>query len=492
MELANLGAPNMNNGYLHCLVLGCLLLGASFNVSAELVGEGPRLKLENRISQEQIKSGDLSLFDIRQAGLLIFTTPFNKADGHGDGPYDFAVLDQRSPVAGNRPTLQGNGSFLRVNGLDSQTCLECHAIVSNRTVPATLGIGGVGGINTSAMFQPDSIDVADNDFDGIANFNGRLINPPFLFGSGGVELLGLEMTHFLRELRQQAIDNPGTVINLETKGVSFGSIVADNSGALDVSNVEGIDDDLVVRPFGRKGEFATVREFDVGALAFHLGMQAAEAFGGEFIDADNDGVANEISIGDLSALSIFLTTLKRPVEKRTKNYRVGKKLFHEIGCADCHRPSMQTHSTHLPYKLTGEPETPYVDIFYEVDLSEAPMSFRINQKGGISVPLYSDLKRHDMGYANAENFSLASYEQNRKYITARLWGIADTAPYMHDGSAFTLVNAIAMHDDPGSEAKQSAQNFADLSDKKKNMVLKFLFSLRTPMHPAKDLLSDME
>jgi len=481
-----------NNAYLHCLIFACLSIAASFNAVAELVGEGPRLKPKSRISQEQIESGDLSLLEIRQAGLLIFTTPFNKADGHGDGPHDFAVSDQRSPVAGNRPTLQGNGSFLRVNGLDSQTCLECHAIVSNRTIPATLGIGGVGGINTSAMFQPDSFDVADNDFDGVADFNGRLINPPFLFGSGGVELLGLDMTHSLQELRQQAVDNPGTTIHLKTKGVSFGSIVADATGALDVSNVEGVADDLVVRPFGRKGEFATVREFDVGALAFHLGMQAAEAFGGEFADADNDGVANEITTGDLSALSIFLTTLERPFEERPNSHRAGRELFREIGCADCHRPSMQTQRTNLPYKLTGDPESPFADNFYEVDLTTAPMRFRANRQGGISVPLFSDLKRHDMGYVLAENFSLASNEENRKYITARLWGIADTAPYMHDGRAFTLLEAIAMHGAPGSEAKQAAEKFATLSNTEKNKVLKLLLSLRTPKHPTKGLFTVVE
>ena len=42
--------------------------------------------------------------------------------------------------------------------------------------------------STTVRFQPDRIDVADENLNGIAEFTGRLINPPFLFGSGGVEL----------------------------------------------------------------------------------------------------------------------------------------------------------------------------------------------------------------------------------------------------------------------------------------------------------------
>ena len=117
------------------------------------------------------------------------------------------------------------------------------------------------------------------------------------------------------------------------------------------------------------------------------------------------------------------------------------------------------------------------------------MRFVKNAQGGVAVNLFSDLKKHDMGESLSETFSLATEKQNREYITARLWGVADTAPYLHDGRAFTLGEAIAMHDNPGSEAQQAAQNFAALSDENKNKLLEFLLSLRTPTQPAKDLLS---
>ena len=72
--------------------------------------------------------------------MRIFTTPFNHLDGYGDGPIDPANTTQ----PGGRPTLQGNGMFLRINGLDAQACFECHTLVSNATIPATLGLGGAG------------------------------------------------------------------------------------------------------------------------------------------------------------------------------------------------------------------------------------------------------------------------------------------------------------------------------------------------------------
>jgi hypothetical protein len=142
----------------------------------------------------------MSLDEIRSAGLKMFSTPFNKRDGYGDGPMN--PLDTTGP--GGRPTLGGNGTFLRVNGLDGQTCFECHSIVSNASVPAKLGIGGVGGSVTNAIFQPTFIDVTDTLNIEQAAMDGRFINPPFLFGSGGIELLAKEMTADLQALKQFA------------------------------------------------------------------------------------------------------------------------------------------------------------------------------------------------------------------------------------------------------------------------------------------------
>ncbi|HXV75031.1 MAG TPA: hypothetical protein VD788_01840, partial [Candidatus Polarisedimenticolaceae bacterium] len=313
---------------LHVVRCLAIVAAATAAVAQAPPGEYGNLDLI-QITHEQIASGDLTLNQIRDNGMRVFTIPFNKLDGYGDGPMN--LDDTVSP--GGRPTLQGNGTFLRVNGLDAQTCLECHSLTSTATVPPTLGIGGVGGSSTNAMIMPTAMDPADlEDLDSAAGFNGRFANPPFLFGAGGVELLGLEMTRDLQQLKQWALDNPGTTVPLVTKGISFGSIVADAFGEIDYSAVEGVEHDLIVRPFGRKGEFPTTRDFDIAAMQFHFGMQPVEVVG-EGSDADGDGVVDEILVGELSALHVFVSSMPRPEkDKPTGQTTRGFSRFQEIGC----------------------------------------------------------------------------------------------------------------------------------------------------------------
>lgn len=457
------------------------LFAVAFSLLAPYAGaqdDGPALGTQ-RMTHAEIVSGLHPLQDIRAHGLKIFSTPFNRLDGYGDGPMN--PLDTTSP--GGRPTLQNNGTFLRVNGLDAQTCMECHSVRSFATVPFSFGVGGVGGSNNNAIFQPKHIDVDDEGQSGFASFDGRYINPPFLFGSGGVELLAQEMTHDLQRIKALAPFSPDTDFALFTHGVSYGSLRWDSTTQdFDLSQVEGIEHDLVVRPFGRKGEFATVRAFDVDAVSFHFGMQAVEQVGAG-VDADGDGVVNEILVGEISALHIFNTNLERP-EIRDWNLvaRMGSHVFESVGCADCHIPQLTTRSRELVYRFPEVETAPYENEFLRVDLTTTPAGFEALPQGGLVVPLFSDLKRHDMGPGLAESFGSPLDSQ---FITARLWGIADTAPYLHDGRATTLTDAILMH---GGEAQAARDAFAALPSGDRVALLTFLKRLRTPETPADDLL----
>lgn len=420
-----------------------------------------------QISQADIANERISPYGIRRMGGLLFSTPFTKLDGHGHGP----VSVPEPALLETRPTLQGNGTFLRVNGLDAQTCMECHSVLSNAVVPFRFGVGGVGSSSSNAMFKPTWIDPTTG---GKENFNGRFINPPFLFGSGGIELLGKEMTRDLQQLRAQARQSPGTRVALVTKGVSFGSISCHQDGACDTAQVEGVDADLVVRPFGRKGEFATVRAFDVEAMEFHFGMEPVELVG-DGVDRDEDGVINEVTIGQLSALHIFNTTLTPPIMQLSREAQAGRELFAHIGCAACHIPTLTTTSPLLTYSFPEVPTDPTANVFYRVDLRDYPTFFEEAEHGGLVVPLFADLKRHDMGPELAESFG---EELAAQFTTARLWGVADTAPYLHDGRALTLTEAITLH---GGEAQAARDAFIQmLDDEEKAALLAFLRSLRTP------------
>ena len=455
-----------------------LCLAWALASSAHAQADGPALG-DSRVRQSDVVGGAMSLQDVRRAGMVVFSTPFNRLDGYGDGPVD--LTDTLSP--GGRPTLQGNGTFLRVNGLDAQSCLECHSSASNRTIPFRFAVGGHGASSANVLAGPREIDVDDEAGNGFAAFNGRYINPPFLFGAGGIELLGLEMTEDLQALRARASLSPGLDVSLVTHGISYGSLRYDaQTQTFDTSRVEGVDEDLIVRPFGRKGEFATVRAFGVAAMDFHFGMQPVERVGAG-IDDDGDGITDEISVGELSALHVFGTQLERPViEEWTTEARRGLRAFEAIGCASCHVPRLRTRGRELRYRFPELEEDPSSNVYLLVDLASSTAGFDAAGSTGLDVPLFSDLKRHDMGPELAESTGSAL---DSWFITPRLWGVADSAPYLHDGRATTLTDAILAH---GGEGQAARDGFVALDRVDQVAILTFLKRLRTPADPARDLV----
>lgn len=464
-------------------------------------GNGPAL--DANISDDDFKK--MSLTEIRQIGVRMYTTPFRRADGFGDGPgINEAILADGTPALNipdlgptGRPTLQGNGTWLRMNGLDTQTCLECHGVVDNSVIPAQLGVGGQAGIAGSPFFRSKTADIDDSgnqsfgggDLNGagigealgIAAFDGRSINPPANFGLGGVELVGQEITETLQKIRAYAggsCDEGGKDVKLKAKGINFGTNC----------NPEGVDSDLEIRPFGRKGEFATVRGFDEGAMAFHIGMQDEATFGPG--DPDGDGISNELTNAQMRAFHVFMTTQERPVQKKAnRQARRGFKLFNEVGCSGCHVPFLDTKSPVLEYT---DPESD--EVYFSADLSEGLTNFEKNRSGGIRVRAHSDYKRHNMGYRLKETAHFLGEDNcdeksgheitNCNFITMKLWGVADTAPYLHDGRALTLFEAVALH---GGEAQSVRDRFLDLSEKSQNAIFAYLGTLKHPEEPNQDV-----
>ncbi len=472
--------------------------------------DGPALSREH-LGMDQLveglSNGGITLETLRRRGLEVFTTPFNTLDGYGDGPF---LYETETTEPGSRPTLQGNGLSLRVNGLDAQSCNECHSIVKHSARPPVFGIGGVGGIVQNALVSPSMIDVADSAddrvafssshepdlpmaFDGKADFNGRFSNPPFLFGGGGVELLAKEMTADLQQaLAVARAEEAARITELNTHGVDFGYIRSLGGGEVEL-HVEGIgfkdnagrtpEEILVVRPFGRKGEKFSMRDFDRAAMEFHFGIQPVEVVG-EHEDADGDGVTNEMTVFDMSALHAFDVTNPVPfIQRLDLAARQGFDSFQRVGCAQCHVPVLETRSRFLPLSFPEISEEPWRNSYLHIDLVD--VGFRpVPGEDGVLVPLFADLKRHDMGDELKEDFEFGEIS-NREFTTARLWGVADTAPYLHDERATTLSQAISAH---GGEAEASRDAFLDLSADERKQLIAFLKKLRTPNRPNEELL----
>ena len=65
----------------------------------------------------------------------------------------------------------------------------------------------------------------------------------------------------------------------------------------------------------------------------------------------------------------------------------------------------------------------------------------------------------------------------QEWRTPPLWGIADSAPYLHDGRAETLDEAIAAH---GGESWKIRAAYRALPEDDRRDLLSFLESLRAP------------
>src|SRR5262249_43560299 len=94
--------------------------------------------------------------------------------------------------------------------------------------------------------------------------------------------------------------------------------------------------------------------------------------------------------------------------------------------------------------------------------------------GGYPVWLFSDLKRHDMGTANAARHVQRGVAL-QEYLTPRLWGVADSAPYLHDGRAPSFDYAIAGQDGEGAAARAA---FEALPLSERGPLRVYLMSLR--------------
>jgi Di-haem oxidoreductase, putative peroxidase len=359
----------------------------------------------------------------------------------------------------------------RRGGPDATRCASCHW----RGGPAGAG---------------DAADDAYLDGDGDAQSSALARNPIALPGAGFVELLGAEMTAEIAMASAALADQAkrsGTVVRVElrAKGVSFGHLSAKIDGSLDTSELKGIDADLVVKPFGWKGNLPTLRDAVEDALLVHHGMESEHlvatapkarigSFGGD--DPDGDGVTAEIEEGQVTALTLFIAMQEVPImttpigSDMTLAWADGRNRFEAIGCAACHVASLPLGST--TFALPSRSGGPAVRVDLAEDGAE-PRLARAEETGGYRVFLFSDLKRHDLGPALAEPRADRGAPA-AEFLTRPLWGVARSRPYLHDARAATLEDAILLH---GGEAQSARDAYAALNDPDRGSIRIFLTSL---------------
>ena len=229
-------------------------------------------------------------------------------------------------------------------------------------------------------------------------------------------------------------------------------------------------DGALVGRFGRKAQTARIELFVRGPMFNHMGVTSdplsperrAELPGFKPIDGatrvandrigailaaqavipdeptvDLDDIPDpEISESDLFDLVSFALLLAAPApDPPTETTVRGEQTFQQVGCDKCHRPSLR------------------------------------GPRG--AIPAYTDLLLHDMGDDLADGFSMGQ-ASGREFRTHPLWGVAASSPYLHDGRASTIDEAIRWH---GGEAASIRDAYVALDEGARIDLIAFVESL---------------
>jgi CxxC motif-containing protein (DUF1111 family) len=222
-------------------------------------------------------------------------------------------------------------------------------------------------------------------------------------------------------------------------------------GDLDADGISGREnfDTGRVGRFGYKSQEAFLIDFIRGPLFNHLGITTnniATLTGADGLlvehqvtlpdgpSTDMDAAPDpEMSNADLLDLLTFIRELAPPAPLPLAGEALrGAQIFESVGCAKCHVPNVV--------------------------------------RNGTPVFAFSDFLLHDMGVALADGVR-QGVATGSEFRTQPLWGVRHFAPYMHDGSAATLEEAINMH---GGEASVVRAAFQSLVANDRAAVIAFL------------------
>jgi hypothetical protein len=135
--------------------------------------------------------------------------------------------------------------------------------------------------------------------------------------------------------------------------------------APNLATANGVPPSLIIPLFHQVGNIVSVRQFTNNAFNHHHGIQSEERFG-TGTDKDGDGFANELTVADMTAVTLFQIALNvlGQVIPHDPAIRAaiarGEHLFSDIGCASCHVPALPLTSTNNP-GAPGKPGWVYTE-----------------------------------------------------------------------------------------------------------------------------------
>ena len=182
----------------------------------------------------------------------------------------------------------------------------------------------------------------------------------------------------------------------------------------------------------------------------------------------------DLTAEQCDSLTYFVASLPRPVvlPSQTTDHQAGieagQKVFANLGCAVCHRPKL------------GDVEGIYTDLL----LHDMGQSLSGTGSYGTSVEIVTSTGQIEPLPLNG-NFPRKPTKEKppkfgagpREWRTPPLWGLRDSAPYLHDGRADTISDAVIMHDGEGLAA---ARAFDKLTPRERLQLDLFLQALAAP------------
>src|SRR5262245_14526302 len=272
------------------------------------------------------------------------------------------------------------------------------------------------------------------DFDPV---HTQTVQATALFGAGWIDLISDRA--ILRNARNRGMREAVNELKGEFADVPVGRVRHVRGG---------------VGKFGWKAQFADLDRFVAEACANELGLGTPMTDQARPLSAPGHEAEPDLDRKQFRALVAFVKTLPKPVEIGNSGVAAhGKELFSSVGCAICHVPNL------------GGVKGIYSDfLLYNLDDP--------NPRGGGGGDEYRDpppqLQLPDRP---------GSDPHPSEWKTPPLWGVADSAPYMHDGSGGTLRAAILAHQ---GDAKSVTKNFLALGANDQAVLISFLESLKAP------------
>ena len=264
---------------------------------------------------------------------------------------------------------------------------------------------------------------------------------------------------------------------------------------------------IVQRPTGRLLGLYATRRRGSPAHSYRTLLRRIEL-------PDGDGVMNEMTRADVTAVTMFEATLPVPgrvipnhpdVERAVST---GERVFDEIRCTTCHVPALPLdkkgwiYSEPGPYNPSGNLRRAGARVL-EVDLTnpslpQPRLAPSHEDPTVLSVPAYTDFKLHDITDstdddakepldANQPLQSPRFAAGNRKFLTRRLWGAANEPPYFHHGLFSTMRQAVLAHH---GEAAASRSAFVGATEYDQDSLIEFLKSLQVLPPGTKALIVD--